>query len=48
MGENSVNNRISSLQSLRAIAFLGIFISHCGIGQFGSAGVSIFFTLSGL
>lgn len=36
-----------SLQSLRAIAFSGVFISHCDILDLGKWGVSIFFVLSG-
>lgn len=41
-------NRIESIQSLRAIAFLEIFLGHCGIEFFaGSFGVSIFVILSG-
>lgn len=39
--------KIDSLQALRAIAFLGIFISHCGLMDFGKLGVSVFFVMSG-
>ncbi len=42
--------RIDSLQGLRAIAFLAIFISHASIGPLGGLGawaVSIFLCLSG-
>ena len=42
--------RINSLQGLRAIAFLAIFISHAGLGNYGCLGawgVSVFFLLSG-
>ena len=41
--------RITSLQALRAIAFINIFISHCGVTMFfgGAWGVSLFFVLSG-
>ncbi len=39
--------RIDSLQSLRAIAFLAIFLSHCGITSTGPVGVSVFLVLSG-
>jgi len=41
--------KLNSLQALRAIAFLGIFIWHCGIdiGNTGAWGVSVFFVLSG-
>ena len=44
------NERINSIQGLRAIAFLAIFISHTGIGSLGALGawgVSVFFVLSG-
>ena len=41
-------NRIDALQILRAIAFLEIFLGHCGISFFtGAFGVSIFVVLSG-
>lgn len=40
--------KIESLQILRAMAFLEIFLGHCGIKIFtGSFGVSIFIVLSG-
>jgi len=42
--------KIDSLQGLRAVAFLGIFISHCNLGKIealGAWGVSVFLTLSG-
>ncbi len=39
--------RIDSLQTVRALAFIGIFTSHCGLGQFGCWGVSVFLVLSG-
>lgn len=41
---------LSSLQGLRTVAFLAIFISHSGLGNFGALGawgVSVFFALSG-
>ncbi len=39
---------LNQLQALRALAFLGIFISHSGLSsQLGAWGVSIFFVLSG-
>lgn len=42
------NGRIETLQILRAIAFLEIFLGHCGITFFtGAFGVSIFIVLSG-
>lgn len=40
--------RIEGLQALRAIAFLEIFLGHCGVSFFtGAFGVSIFMVLSG-
>lgn len=42
--------RIDSLQGLRAIAFLAVFISHAGIGSYGALGawgVSVFIIMSG-
>lgn len=39
--------KISSLQGLRLYAFLGIFLSHIGIIEWGPWGVSIFLVLSG-
>ena len=48
--ESKQARTIYSVQGLRAIAFLGIFLSHIGITQFsplGPWGVSIFFILSG-
>ena len=44
----SSNSKIMSLQALRALAFLGIFLSHtnCYI-QWPWLGVSTFFVLSG-
>ena len=44
------NEKIESLQAVRGIAFLGIFLKHTGISLFcalGDWGVSIFFVLSG-
>lgn len=42
------NNRIETLQVLRSIAFLEIFLGHCGIRFFtGAFGASIFIVLSG-
>lgn len=45
--DNMNRTKIDSLQTLRGIAFLGIFLHHCGFGSAGSWGVSIFFVLSG-
>ena len=46
-----MNNRekINSLQSLRALAFIGIFLQHAGAEhiKWSSLGVSVFFVLSG-
>lgn len=39
--------RIQSVQSLRAMAFLGIFTSHCQATSLGAWGVSVFIILSG-
>lgn len=42
--------KLDSLQAVRALAFLGIFLSHTGIKYFGTTGtwgVSVFFVLSG-
>lgn len=42
------NGKIEGLQILRAIAFLEIFLGHCGVRFFtGAFGVSIFMVLSG-
>lgn len=41
-------SRIESLESLRGIAFLGIFLLHAGCSvQWATLGVSVFFVLSG-
>ena len=40
-------NKIESLQVLRAIAFIYIFLSHCDVLPTGPMGVSIFLILSG-
>ncbi len=46
--ENSIGGkRIASLQTIRALAFLGIFTSHCAATRLGAWGVSVFFVLSG-
>lgn len=39
--------KIYSLQGLRAVAFICIFLGHCGIGSGGSMGVSVFLIMSG-
>lgn len=40
--------KIAALQSLRALAFLEIFLAHCGVSPYmGALGVSIFIVLSG-
>ena len=46
--QTSNNDRINSIQALRALAFLGIFFNHSGfIINWSELGVSIFFVLSG-
>lgn len=46
--ENGRGKRIGSLQALRAIAFLGIFLNHAGLKfNWSELGVSVFFVLSG-
>ena len=48
--ENTNLGRCNSIQGLRAIAFLAIFISHVGfnnLGGLGAWGVSVFFVMSG-
>lgn len=50
MNDYNIMPRNNALQGLRAIAFLAIFISHCGIGNLGCLGawgVSVFFVMSG-
>lgn len=39
--------KLESLQAVRALAFLGILTSHCGVSELGAWGVSVFFILSG-
>ena len=39
--------RLDNLQGLRAIAFVLIFLSHCGIGDLARWSVTLFFVLSG-
>ena len=41
------SEKITSLQGVRAMAFLGIFSSHVGLSQLGPWGVSVFLILSG-
>lgn len=44
----SKKRKIVSLQTLRAVAFIGIFLNHAGSNiQWAALGVSVFFTLSG-
>lgn len=48
MNNNVLREKIVSLQSLRALAFIGIFLCHAGSSIHWSAlGVSIFFVMSG-
>lgn len=45
---NDGNGRIESLQALRAIAFIGIFLTHAGAPYAWPAlGVSVFYAMSG-
>lgn len=45
---NDGNRRIDSLQALRAIAFIGIFLSHAGAPyNWPALGVSVFYAMSG-
>lgn len=39
--------RLDSLQGLRAVAFIGVFLGHCGIGGTAGMSVCVFFVLSG-
>lgn len=39
--------KLDNLQGLRAVAFIMIFLSHCGIGELAGLAVTIFFVLSG-
>ncbi len=39
--------KLSSVQSLRALAFIGILCQHCSVARLGTWGVSVFFVLSG-
>lgn len=39
--------RLNSIQIIRALAFIAIFLSHVELTSTGAAGVSIFFVLSG-
>ena len=39
--------KIQTLQSLRGLAFMGIFLSHLGLAKLGAWSVSVFFILSG-
>ena len=50
IGEKMSNSvqKIESLQALRALAFLGIFLLHVGCGvEWATLGVACFFVLSG-
>lgn len=41
-------NRLKSIQGLRALAFLEVFLAHCGLSPFqGVLGVSLFMLMSG-
>lgn len=41
------SQKIDSLQTVRALAFWGVFSSHCGVTDLGAWGVSVFVLLSG-
>lgn len=43
----SKGHKLEALQAVRALAFLGIFTSHCGVSELGAWGVSVFLVLSG-
>ncbi len=43
----SEQKKLSSLQALRALAFMGIFTCHAGLTQLGAWGASVFLVLSG-
>lgn len=45
--QNTKHNQLKSMQGVRAVAFTGIFSSHCGCSDLGAWGVSVFFILSG-
>ena len=50
MLEQYKKEKLDYIQIIRAIAFLGVFLSHTGIKAFsasGAWGVSVFFILSG-
>lgn len=42
-----MKKKIQTLQSLRGLAFMGIFLSHLGFAKLGAWSVSVFFILSG-
>lgn len=44
---NNKQKKLSSLQAVRALAFLGIFTCHAGLNQLGAWGASVFLMLSG-
>lgn len=44
---NLTKKKITQLQVIRALGFLGVLTCHCGIRDFGQWAVSIFFVLSG-
>ncbi len=45
---SQTTNKNNSFQALRGIAFLSVFLSHCGITKYGFFGVTTFFILSGM
>lgn len=47
MNKQKSDAQIQSLQTVRAMAFLGIFTCHAGLNQLGAWGASVFLVLSG-
>lgn len=45
--KKSHGDRIEALQTVRALAFLGICSGHCSLTKLGAWGVAVFFNLSG-
>ena len=44
----NTGGQIESLQALRALSFLGVFLQHLGEVKLGAWAVSVFFVLSGM
>lgn len=45
--EMEKGKKLVSIQSLRALAFIGILCQHCSVARLGTWGVSVFLVLSG-